>query len=55
MKYIVDLDSFKACLDLIYKPAVIDGYALVRLEDVKDFIDTFPKETVDNSGRPASL
>lgn len=53
MKYIVDLDSLKACLDLIYKPEIIEGYALVRLEEVKDFIDAFPKEEVNN-GRPVS-
>lgn len=44
MKYIVDLDNFKACLDLIFKPAVMGGYALVRLEDVKSLVDKFPKD-----------
>ena len=44
MKYIVDLDNFKACLDLIFKPAVMEGYALVRLEDVKSLVDKFPKD-----------
>ena len=46
MKYIVDLDELKACLDLISKPAVLEGYVLVRLEDVKTMIDTFPKDEV---------
>ena len=44
MKYIVDLDGLKACLDLVFKPAVMEGYALVRLEDVKSLVDKFPKD-----------
>lgn len=44
MKYIVDLDNFKACLDLVFKPAIMEGYALVRLEDVKSLVDKFPKD-----------
>ena len=46
MKYIVDLDDFKKCLDLIEKPTKINGEALVKLESVKMLIDAFPKEKI---------
>ena len=46
MKYIVDLDDFKKCLDLIEKPAQINGEAVVKLESVKRLIDAFPKEKI---------
>lgn len=41
MKYIIDIDALKDCLDLLpvyYDPNVVD------LRDVKKLIDKFPKE-----------
>ena len=45
MKYIIDLDSLKDCLDFIKKP-IENEQELVSLNDVKSFIDSFPKEKV---------
>lgn len=55
MKYIIDLDKFKECLDFLSKPVNFEGHQLVRLEDVKNFVDAFPKDEVDNdNSRPTS-
>lgn len=51
MKYIVDLDALKDCLELIHSPSSVNGSKCVRLEDVKDMIDKFPKDELsDNKG-----
>ena len=45
MKYIIDIDALKECLDLLpvyYDPNVVD------LRDVKKLIDKFPKEKYGN-------
>ena len=44
MKYIIDLDAFKDCLDVLPAPVNYGGNQMVYLEDVKKFIDKFPKE-----------
>ena len=54
MKYIVDLDDFKKCLDLIEKPAQINGEALVKLESVKMLIDAFPKKKIKEEIKESS-
>lgn len=52
MKYIVDLDNFKKCLDLIEKPAQINGEVLVKLESVKMLVDAFPKDKLNEEPIP---
>jgi len=47
LKYIIDLDAFKECLSVLYHPYRINGYDCVYVEDVREFIDKFPKEAVD--------
>ncbi len=48
MKYIIDIDALKDCLDLLQKTWSDDGvYGYVRLSDVKSMIDKFPKEEND--------
>lgn len=50
MKYIIDLDALKACLELLPKPVTDrDNYYLVRLKTVKNLIDAFPKEEVESN------
>ena len=44
MKYIIDLDALKNCLDLMNKPYSVNGEDLVYLDTVKEMIDAFPKE-----------
>ena len=43
MKYIVDLDALKECLTLI-ESFKVNGHQAVYLNNVKLFIDKFPKE-----------
>ena len=47
MKYIIDVDLLKDCLDLIYKPVTYSGNPCVYLNDVKEMIDKFPKDKYD--------
>lgn len=46
MKYIIDLDALKNCLNLLYKPFSNDGEDLVYLADVQEMLDRFPKDEV---------
>lgn len=46
MKYIVDIDALKDCLDLMTKPYCVNGRDTFYVEDVKSLIDAFPKEKV---------
>lgn len=46
MKYIIDLDALKECLNLLYKPFRRDDEDLVYLNDVYEMIDRFPKDEV---------
>ena len=42
-KYIVDLDSFKECLDFLSE-GKINGHDYTYVQNVKAFVDSFPKE-----------
>lgn len=44
MKYIIDIDALKDCLDLL--PTSYSDIGYVDLIDVKKLIDRFPKEEV---------
>lgn len=44
MKYIIDIDALKDCLDLL--PTSYSDIGYVDLNDVKKLIDRFPKEEV---------
>lgn len=46
MKYIIDLDALKDCLDLL--PTSYSDIGSVDLNDVKKMIDRFPKEKYGN-------
>lgn len=44
-KYIIDVDAFRECLDLLSKPTKFsDGSCTVYLDDVKELLNRFPKE-----------
>lgn len=45
MKYIIDIDALKACLDLL--PTSYSDIGYVELNYVKRMIDRFPKDKVD--------
>ena len=45
MKYIIDLDALKECLNLL--PTSYNDVGFVDLYDVEKMIDIFPKEEVD--------
>ena len=47
MKYIIDLDALKLCLDLL--PTSYSDIGSVELHDVKSLIDAFPKDKVNNN------
>lgn len=47
MKYVVDIDALKSCLDLL--PTSCSDIGHVDLEDVKKMIDRFPKEEVEDT------
>ena len=47
MKYIIDIDALKACLDLL--PISYSDVGYVELNDVKRMIDRFPKDKVNNN------
>lgn len=51
MKYIVDVDALKECLDLINQPCEVRGRACVYLDTVKEMIDRFPKDYVVQEGQ----
>lgn len=44
MKYIIDLDALKECLNLLPKPIRNGNLEYVCLQAVKEMIDKFPKE-----------
>lgn len=46
MKYIIDIDALKECLDLL--PTSYSDIGYVELEDVFKMIDRFPKEKYGN-------
>lgn len=46
MKYIIDIDALKECLDLL--PTSFSDIGYVELEDVFKMIDRFPKEKYPN-------
>lgn len=43
MKYIIDLDALKDCMDLLHHIR-LNGEPMVYIKNVKEFIDNFPKE-----------
>ena len=46
MKYIIDIDALKDCLDLL--PTSYSDVGCVELKDVYKMIDRFPKEKYHN-------
>lgn len=46
MKYIIDIDALKECLDLL--PTSFSDIGCVELKDVYKMIDRFPKEKYGN-------
>lgn len=46
MKYIIDLDALKECLNLLPKPIRNGNLEYVCLQAVKEMIDKFPKDIV---------
>lgn len=44
MKYIVDIDALKDCIDLLPKPVKSGNLEYVCLQAVKEMIDKFPKD-----------
>lgn len=42
-KYIVDMDSFKECLDLLSE-GKINGYDYAYIQNIKVFVERFPKD-----------
>lgn len=44
MKYIVDIDALKECIDML-ECIKVNGHEYVPLHNVKLFIDRFPKDT----------
>ena len=46
MKYIIDIDALKSCLDLL--PTSYSDLGHVDLNDVKKMIDAFPKDALNN-------
>lgn len=47
MKYIIDIDALKGCLDLL--PTSCTDIGCVDLNDVKKLIDKFPKEELNTT------
>ena len=45
-KYIIDIDAFKECLAFL-EMGKVNGLPTAFIEDVRDFIDRFPKEPLD--------
>ena len=48
MKYIVDTDALKDCLKLLHSPTIICGEKCIRLKDVIEMIDKFPKNKLED-------
>jgi hypothetical protein len=46
MKYIVDIDALVGCLTLIGDTVKVNGNLYVSWDDVKAFIERFPKDLV---------
>ena len=46
MKYIIDIDALKDCLEFV-SFANLNGKPAAYLDDVRIFIDRFPKEKAD--------
>ncbi len=46
MKYIVDIDALKDCLDMV-ESIECGGSNYVAVRDVKRFIDKFPKDRLE--------
>ena len=44
-KYIIDVDALKECLNLLPKRYDASNYTTVRLDDVLEMIDKFPKDS----------
>lgn len=42
-KYIVDMDSFKECLDLLSE-GKINGHDYAYIQNIKVFVERFPKD-----------
>lgn len=61
MKYIIDLDAFKECMELLRKADTSCGMHTVYIKDVKALMDVFPKEEykenweIEQKGREAGL
>jgi hypothetical protein len=47
MKYVVDIDALKGCLDCIDCIKVNGGY-YIEITIIKEFIDRFPKESLND-------
>lgn len=45
MKYIVDIDSFIACLDCV-DSIKVNGEYYINIELLKEFVNRFPKEKI---------
>lgn len=45
-KYIIDIDAFKHCLDLL-KGIKVNGLPYISVDDAKLLIDGFPKDPLD--------
>jgi hypothetical protein len=46
MKYIIDIDALKECLDLLPTSGVVD------IKDVQKMIDAFPKDKLNDNDPP---
>ena len=49
MKYVIDLDSLKDCLEFL-RVGVMNGQTVAPIADVKRLIDKFPKDKLDHWG-----
>lgn len=52
MKYIIDIDALKACLDIL--PTSCTDIGCVELNDVKKMIDAFPKDKLNDNDPPVN-
>lgn len=46
MKYVVDLDALKDCMDLL-ETFTVNGHDAAYIHNIKLLIDKFPKESFD--------
>lgn len=51
-KYIIDVDALKECLNLLPKRYDASNYTTVRIDDVINMIDNFPKDPPINYTYP---